>query len=174
MFKGRFLVELSWRVLGAGVSPGGHQVLIFPRNCPGTVLLVCDRERQPRALRSDECSSHGDTGVLVVLVTRGPVWQSVVRGLSVVSDVHQTIRPIAALWSCEAWPRFSLLDSVRPILGLSWTEFSGLNYPNNFWRTWQLSPTQISPRSWTQRKSGHSKVHRSWRSSRENLRLIRF
>ena len=71
MFKGRFLVELSWRVLGAGVSPGGHQVLIFPRNCPGTVLLVCDRERQPRALRSDECSSHGDTGVLVTRHT-GP------------------------------------------------------------------------------------------------------
>merc|ERR1711862_529238 len=53
-------------------------------------------------------------------------------------------------------------------------DFVALNYPNHFWPHVIAFTNTISPRSWTQRQSGQSKVHPSWRSSRAKFRLIRF
>ena len=117
-------------------SCGGHQdKFLFS---PGTAHWL--RARQPRALRALRALPVSVRDLDTMYDNR-----SVVRGLSVVSDVHQTIRPSAALilWSLTKI-FFDWLRVLPPILGLSWTS-SPWTIPTISGHTWQLSPTQFLP-----------------------------
>ena len=164
MFKGRSWMELSrlqalvlelWRTSG--------QVLIFPRNCALT------------ARASTKGTARVTSAPRLCARPGHDVRQQISSERSVSSVGRSSDHPAQCgahpvkldqdfLWltPCSATDPWVVLD------------FVALNYPNHFWPHVTAFTNTISPRSWTQRQSGQSKVHPSWRSSRAKFRLIRF